>query len=360
MNNVLITTFLLLFFAVSTNIQAQSMELEYVPGGTTIGSWTSTSDCMNNTLCYALKYTPALTGTLTSYTTGFFVDCPGHDPVISNGSIIMTDNSGVTDACAGSSLVLMNSSGNSGTMAVTANVPIYIHQICFSLEAGESINIEGDDLGTGLTASYDTAGGPDDESPSFSTQAIVYNVICSAAPVDWLSFSAKPADGDVLLDWATATESNNSHFVVEWSTDGRQFQALEQVVGAGFSNATQYYSTRHRNPVNGLNYYRIKQVDFDGTFSYSTIRSVQFGGDDAGISVFPNPAQNDLQLILSNSIPENAEIEIIDALGRIQQTQILPGNTPQARVDVQELPTGVYWLRIQSRKSNFLQQFIKT
>lgn len=97
----------------------------------------------------------------------------------------------------------------------------------------------------------------------------------SALPVEWLLFEAAAREGGVELHWQTATETNNDHFVVERSLDGRTFQAIATVPGQGNSSAAQAYQFRDRDlpPTAQTLYYRLRQVDFDGAYGFSPIRT---------------------------------------------------------------------------------------
>lgn len=77
------------------------------------------------------------------------------------------------------------------------------------------------------------------------------------------------------LKWSTATETNNDYFLIERSKDGIEFESIINVDGAGFSTKKLTYSTSDNNPLSGLSFYRLKQVDFDGQFSNSEIVSVE-------------------------------------------------------------------------------------
>jgi hypothetical protein len=81
-----------------------------------------------------------------------------------------------------------------------------------------------------------------------------------------LYFYGKKAENGVLLSWETATEINNDYFDVEWSMDGISFEKIGQVQGAGTTAEIQLHEFLHKKPVNGNNYYRLKQVDFDEKF----------------------------------------------------------------------------------------------
>ena len=132
---------------------APSFNWVLIPENQNNGSCLSGTDCCDDIICYGLEYTPGVTGDLTSYTTGFFIEClGGMVPVISNASCIMTDNSFLVNECMLHDSILFNSSGQDGAYPVASGVPVILHQVCFSLSAGQSILISEDPI-TDLTAS---------------------------------------------------------------------------------------------------------------------------------------------------------------------------------------------------------------
>src|SRR6188768_4324725 len=90
-------------------------------------------------------------------------------------------------------------------------------------------------------------------------------------PMELISFTATELGGHVQLDWSTATESDNAGFVVERSTDGASFGTIDLVAAVGNSQQTTYYQSLDRLPPSGTKYYRIRQNDADGGFSYSPV-----------------------------------------------------------------------------------------
>src|SRR5690606_7492371 len=87
-------------------------------------------------------------------------------------------------------------------------------------------------------------------------------------PITLTTFTARQLEATkVTLDWTTASEENNDYFAIEYSADGRHFDELGMVRGAGSTTTSQHYSFIHHHPVAGSNYYRLRQVDFDGTFA---------------------------------------------------------------------------------------------
>ncbi len=93
-------------------------------------------------------------------------------------------------------------------------------------------------------------------------------------PIEWQSFSAVPGPKGVQLEWTTASEWNSAWFYVERSQDGKQFQLIDRLPAAGNSTALQTYVATDPLPVEGSNYYRIKQEDYDGSYSYSPVQEV--------------------------------------------------------------------------------------
>lgn len=138
--------------------------------------------------------------------------------------------------------------------------------------------------------------------------------ISSLLPVEWSYFHAKPHEEDVSLNWGTQTESNNHYFEVEWSMDGKQFTSIGAVEGTGNSQIEQQYSFMHKRPGSGLHYYRIKQVDYDGSFDYSAIQSVKLYGKTL-VSFFPNPVGAVLEVKKLEA--KTLHLKIVDIQGRV-------------------------------------------
>jgi hypothetical protein len=115
----------------------------------------------------------------------------------------------------------------------------------------------------------------------------------SAMPITLKYFrtGAEQTNG-VLLEWATAMEKNFDYFEVQVSADGFEFETITKVKGQGESNVLVKYDYLHTSPVSGRNYYRLKSVDIDETFEYSSLVVAHWNGAIGGISVYPNPTAN--------------------------------------------------------------------
>ena len=190
----------------------------------------------------------------------------------------------------------------------------------------------------------------------------VYN--CGVVlPIELLSFEAIPEnDNHVKLNWTTSTEINNDFFTLERSTDAVNFEQVKVRQGAGNSNTIIDYVDYDKNPYQGTSYYRLKQTDFNGDFSYSNIRSVFFNSLDI-INLYPNPTQGQLILSVGSSSNNVITINLIDVLGRTlltEQHEVVEGTTT-IRLNIAHLVEGTYVLKAFNNKGSFTKkQLIKT
>ncbi len=142
---------------ISTFSFSQRLNWVFTAQGDQIGDCISNTICKQDQVCFALEYIPKYTGVLTSYTLGFSANCGGNSsPIISASSCSLNDNTDITDACSFVGLVLLQTSG-SGSINVTKDVPISIHQVCFDLGDGLDLILEEDEI-LGLTANIDSIG----------------------------------------------------------------------------------------------------------------------------------------------------------------------------------------------------------
>ncbi|MGI4866412.1 MAG: glycine-rich protein [Janthinobacterium lividum] len=165
-------------------------------------------------------------------------------------------------------------------------------------------------------------------------------------PVELVSFTATTAGpAAVALAWATASEVNSTSFEVERSLDGRTFTRLGTVAAAGSSSSARSYQLLDAQLPAGaaLLYYRLKQMDLDGTFSYSPVRTVALTGAAAGLSLFPNPAHSGAATL--TGAEAGTVVTVYDALGRPVATATADATGTAALVLPAGLATGVYVVR---------------
>lgn len=173
--------------------------------------------------------------------------------------------------------------------------------------------------------------------------------IGQALPIELLSFTAKLVKDKVQLNWSTASETNNDFFTVEKSLDGTSFEKVAVVDGAGFSYITKNYSINDYRPYTGVSYYRLKQTDFNGNFSYSTTVPVKYYHtvDESNIIVYPNPSNGTFNLKI-DGFNKNEEMKIVlrDIMGRkyfSMKTTVTENGNALVKVN-EQLPSGVYVL----------------
>jgi nitrogen fixation protein FixH len=167
-------------------------------------------------------------------------------------------------------------------------------------------------------------------------------------PVELTTFTAVRRQQVVQLTWATASEQNSAAFAVERSLDGRQFTTLSSVAAAGHSSSPRHYGYRDEQLPAGaaLLHYRLRQMDADGSFSYSPVRTVGTGGAAASLQVFPNPTRGAFQL---SGAEAGAVVHVFDALGR-PATRATADAAGNARLILPAgLPAGMYLVRTGSR-----------
>ena len=135
-------------------------------------------------------------------------------------------------------------------------------------------------------------------------------------PVELLNFNAYRDNGDVKLKWSTASERNSDYFEVEKSIDINHFTFVDHIKSAGNSNTILNYGTEDMHPFNGINYYRLKQVDFDGTSTYSEVRAINFNDDKNALQIFPNPTSEIFNLNINENNFDKNLLHIYDLSGR--------------------------------------------
>lgn len=167
-------------------------------------------------------------------------------------------------------------------------------------------------------------------------------------PVELLSFEAEVVSNGVELRWATATEINNDYFTIERSTDAIYFEDILVKTGAGNSNQTLHYSALDKNPMEGISYYRLRQTDFDNTESWSDIVNVFIGGTE-NVTVFPNPADDFISIMLSGNISGgNKTIELTDNLGNVIMSESKKFSEKERIkiLNTARFSKGIYFIRI--------------
>ncbi len=168
-------------------------------------------------------------------------------------------------------------------------------------------------------------------------------------PVDFLYFSVESTGKYLRLSWATGTEFNNSHFEVQRSLNGTNFEAIGTIAGAGNSTAENNYSFTDEQAVAGQTYfYRLAQVDFDGTRSYSEIKTGSVSSlANSGVSVYPNPATSTLTVALPEDGAGKRQVELVNAIGQtVLSLRQAPNTAGEMELDVSSVALGFYTVKV--------------
>lgn len=160
-------------------------------------------------------------------------------------------------------------------------------------------------------------------------------------PVTWLYVNGQWQNNAVIIKWATASESNTRRFEIEHSSNGFSYSKVGTVAAAGNSSLTERYEFLHHAPVAGKNYYRIKQIDQDERFSYSSTVSITKTTEENKIVITPNPAQNHITLFL-NKPNSNTQVRLLNQQGQLLLQQNLQPGTMQQSISILTLPAGIY------------------
>jgi len=179
-------------------------------------------------------------------------------------------------------------------------------------------------------------------------------------PIELVSFRGKYNNSMVILNWTTASELNNDYFTIERSKDAVEFQPIKFVEGAGNSNNILNYEIIDVNPFLGTSYYRLKQTDFNGKYSFSNIVSVNAGSDNIFDKPFNYYVNNQFLIINLNDNYYNMMIAITDVAGR----RIFSKNIPQVveseklKINIGSLEQGFYNFMLFNNTKKFGGKFI--
>jgi|GEM_PF-1173713 len=185
-------------------------------------------------------------------------------------------------------------------------------------------------------------------------------------PIDLLTFSGKNIGDKNLLEWVTATEVNNDYFIIEKSKEGVVFNELVKVSGAGNSNKVLKYNAVDDKPFSPVTYYKLKQVDFDGAYTYSDIITIyEFSSSDlpSFINLYPNPASESVDIELYSPFYGKVQAEIYDHLGLLvlsEPLDIKKGNNI-VTFNISDLASGLYYFRVYFENPSYTgyKKFIK-
>jgi len=186
-----------------------------------------------------------------------------------------------------------------------------------------------------------------------------YFIGATPLPVELLSFTGERDKEMVSLRWSTASEINNDHFNLQRSSDQENFTTIGTITGAGNSTIVKGYFFNDLDPLTGINYYRLQQIDFDGKTTTYPVVGLRF--DRNVSSLFPNPVSEFSNLSFSSDKDKLIEIRVFDAVGKMvfsSNEQVIKGEN-EIHFDVSTFSKGIYYLRISDEFSTDHIRFTK-
>lgn len=189
---------------------------------------------------------------------------------------------------------------------------------------------------------------------------VTYNNCLIVLPKELISFTAKPVDDVITLNWIMASENNSAGYIIERSTDGELFKSISTLINSkGNGSAIHSYSFTDNNPQQGYNYYRIKQLNQNGAYSYTKTISTSLSKINRLEikAISPIPAKDFLKLELNLVTGQEVEISIFNTLGQLLKSTTLPASIEgqgSYEIPIQELNNGVYILNI--KQGNTIQR----
>ncbi len=181
-------------------------------------------------------------------------------------------------------------------------------------------------------------------------------------PVAFLSFEGEAQHRQVFLEWVTGSEINNSHFEIEQSIDGIEFEPVGRVAGQGDTQEITRYSYALPWTKPGKAYFRLRQVDFDGSYSYSQMVEVFFSGKGSSrISLYPNPVRDKLHLDLNHELESRVEVTLRDMMGhQVARYIVNTDETGNKQVlSLANLASGVYIIHLTDGITQFTEKFVR-
>ena len=265
---------------------------------------------------------------------------------------------------AGSCVALAPGSGNltCGTGVQFSADPLFVSPgTNFDLQSGSPAIDAGNDSYANAVGLFTDYTGVNDRFLGTVDIGVYESLFGGALPIELTSFMVYPeAEEAALLVWNTATEIDNDYFTIEHSIDGIRYYPIAEVLGAGTSTIAQKYSFIDYEASVGINYYRLKQTDFDGTSAHGPVRTITISRKSTELSLFPNPVHDIMTLDLGGHEADQLNYIIYDWAGRSIQSGTLRNRAGFAQINLNSnsrLTAGVYFLRVEGFEKT--KKFIK-
>lgn len=186
---------------------------------------------------------------------------------------------------------------------------------------------------------------------SFSPFTLASTTTNNPLPVELLEFNAIKDNENVLVYWSTASEINSNYFIIQKTEDLNNWKDVTHVDAQGISNIEVQYSDYDFSPYNSVSYYRLKQVDLDGAYTFSNIAMVNFNqNSELSYNIYPNPTSNVINVSFQEK--KNYKVTLSNSIGQnINLTPISIFSAEKITVNTTELAKGIYYLTISNKES---------
>lgn len=246
-------------------------------------------------------------------------------------------------------------------------VKIAMYTDCGWLNAGGTTSVSEDRKEitiSGISISANVSGAKSTRASNPITTFGSLDTPTAPLPIELISFTAECNNSSADIYWTTASEKNNEYFALERSADAVNFTEVARIAGAGNTIDAIDYSYTDYDLFNGNTYYRLWQVDFDGTRNASEIISVNCVDEVFGeptVVAFPNPFQNDITLRLENFGNKPVTIEVYDVVGKLIYTEKIASvrNDYEQQLHFGNLAPSTYNIRVSTDEYVVVKQIVK-
>ncbi|MFT6148930.1 MAG: hypothetical protein ACJAUH_001616 [Saprospiraceae bacterium] len=341
------------------------------------GSDVTISVAADNALTYSWHDGSSEVGTSTSYianTVGTYTVTVGNTgcsagtgAVVATSSVVSASptlaittqptSPGIAEGESGSTSVSYTSGTGETVTWFLSGEPL-VHSVNTSAGTGISIT---NGVGTSTINFTSVAAGDEGKAVSVTIADDCGFVNSSPAvlPVEFTYVRAGVLNNSVKVEWETASELNNEVFFIERSVDGLTFTEIGNQQGAGTSLEVIQYSFIDVAPIAGVNYYRIRQVDFDGTMEYSAVVKAEVAKSSFVVSINPTASSSQVQIILGETYKQDLNVAVYDALGRTIMNSAINAGNNLLPIDISNFTNGQYFVRLFNETETITKTFFK-
>ena len=225
----------------------------------------------------------------------------------------------------------------------------------YAIDATEDLQIASSNIGDFfilMITNFDNCNG----NINFSQTGGAGSASCTPLSIELHSFTGISINARNKLEWQTSSELNNDYFIIESGDDGENFSELARVDGAGNSSTLINYKFEDVYLKSDLTYYRLKQIDFDGNYTYSSIIAVN---SNVSIHFFPNPTSGVLNMKVNSIYDDLHEVIISDVIGNVshRQIEIFEGNNTITLKEFENFEKGIYFIQVVNQRSVLVHSY---